>query len=99
MKPVYRITPRALSDLRNIGYYTFERYGKEQQKKYLLELDKRFLWLAKHPQIGKHRPDLCEGYYCYPQGSHIIFYLIHSAGIDIIGIPHQSMDINRYFER
>lgn len=98
MKPIYRVTPRAFKDLRDIGKYTNEKWGKEQRNKYLLDLDKRFAWLTKHPKLGKHRPDLCDGYYCYPQGAHLVFYLAHSQGIDIIGIPHKSMDIFIYFD-
>lgn len=98
MKPVYRITPRAFNDLKEIGRYTLKKWGKEQRNKYLLDLDSRFAWLANNPRLGKHRPDLSENYYCYPQGSHLVFYLIHPDGIDIIGVPHQSMDILIYFD-
>ncbi|MBS4049959.1 MAG: type II toxin-antitoxin system RelE/ParE family toxin [Methylomonas sp.] len=57
----YRITPRALSDLKSIGRYTTEKWGKPQRNRYLADLDKRFNWLAKHPHLGKHRADIAEG--------------------------------------
>jgi len=38
-----------------------------------------------------------DGYYSYPQGSHVIFYLVREGGIDIIGIPHQRKDVMTYF--
>lgn len=82
MTAIYRITPKALSDLKNIGRYTKEKWGKPQRNRYLTDLDKRFIWLAKHLHLGKHRPDIAEGYYCFPQGSHLIFYMINPFGID-----------------
>ena len=91
--PDFRITPRARDDLRNIGRYTLKIWGKKQRDIYLRNLDKRFQWLAQNPKSGKHRPDVQEGYYCFPQGSHLVFYIMRDSGIDIIGIPHQRMDI------
>lgn len=95
--PDFRITPRAKEDLKNIGRYTFKNWGKKQRDTYLTDLDKRFAWLARNPQLGKHRPDVQEGYYCFPQGSHLGFYLLREDGIDIIGVPHQNMDVQNYF--
>ncbi len=48
---------------------------------------------------GKHCSDIAEGHYCFPQGSHLIFYVFNPLGIDIIGIPHQSMDFAAYFDK
>ena len=93
----FRITPRAHRDLENIGHYTMNKWGKEQRNRYLRDIDRRFAWLAERPTAGKHRPDIQEGYYSFPQGAHLIFYLIHSSGIDIIGLPHREMDIQNYF--
>ena len=88
-----RVTPRAAKDLREIARYTLENWGRKQRDAYLRELDRRFLWLAEHPELGKSRPDVREGYHSYPQGSHVVFYLIRDDGIDIIGVLHQRMDM------
>jgi toxin ParE1/3/4 len=98
MKPIYRITPRALNDLKNIGRYTLKKWGKTQRNRYLSELDQRLAWLAEHPDLGKNRPDIDKNYYCYPHKSHIVFYTKNEGGINIIGIPHQAMDIAQYFD-
>ena len=47
---------------------------------------------------GRHRTDITEGYYSFPEGQHIVFYLCSHDGIDIIGIPHKDMDILSYFQ-
>ena len=87
----FRITPRARQDLIDIGRYTAERRDSRQRDDYLRELDRRFSWL------GRHRPDVRTGYFSFRQGSHVIFYLIRDGCIDIIGIPHQRMDVVDYF--
>ena len=94
----FRITPRAKVDLQNIGRYTENRWGKKQRNKYLIDLEKRFILLAKNPRIGKHRVDIRDSFYSFPQGEHVVFYIINQDGIDIIGIPHKEMDIISYFQ-
>jgi toxin ParE1/3/4 len=95
--PGFRITPRAQNDLKNIGRYSEQKWGKSQRNTYLKALEKRFEWLAVNPQFGKHRPDVAAGYYSFPQGEHVVFYLIGGKGIDIIGVPHKQMDTITYF--
>lgn len=96
MTAAFRITPRAFEDLRNIGRYTLKEWGKGQRDTYLKNLNKRFAWLAEQPLRGRHRPEITPGYYSFPEGSHVIFYLIGDNVIDIIGVPHQAMDIITY---
>ncbi len=98
MTRTFRITPRAQEELKNIGRYTLQQWGKKQRDKYLRDFDKRFSWLAQRPKTGKHRSDIEEGYYCYPQGSHLIFYTISTNHINIIGLPHKVMDTVNYFD-
>lgn len=92
-----RVTPRARDDLKNIGRYTERTWGKAQRNRYLKSIEARFHWLAENPLLGKHRTDICEGYYSFPEGQHVVFYLIGSNSIDIIGIPHKEMDTISYF--
>lgn len=99
MSRTYRITPRAADDIRSIGQYTQINWGRKQRNRYLRVLDKRFAWLAENPGMGKHRTDIKDGYYSYPEGSHVVFYLVREDGIDILGIPHQHMDVLNYFLR
>jgi len=93
----YKITPRAQEDLKNIGRYTENNWGKSQRNTYLKNLNNRFIWLAENPQLGRHRNDIADGYYSFPEGQHVVFYLIDKRAIHIIGIPHKDMDIISYF--
>lgn len=91
------LTHRALKDLHDIGRYTLQTWGRAQRDTYLRALDSRFAWLAAHPQRGRARDDVAPGYRCYPQGGHVIFYLISEDGIDVIGIVHQARDVLSHF--
>ena len=94
----YRVTPRAEEDLKSIGRYTQQHWGRAQRNAYLKNLENRFTWLAENPTHGRHRTDITEGYYSFPEGQHIVFYLRSQNSIDIIGIPHKDMDILSYFQ-
>jgi toxin ParE1/3/4 len=92
-KPRYTLRQLAKSDLEQIWLYTLQEWGIKQADGYVLALISRFEWLSENPQIGKRRNDIKQGYFCFPEGSHVIFYTVTSYGIDIIGIPHQRMDV------
>ena len=93
----FNLTNRAKEDLRGIWDYTFINRGEAQADHYVTTLYKRFEWLADRPRVGKHRADIREGYYCFPHGAHVVFYLIREDAIDIIGVPHKHLDIDSHF--
>jgi toxin ParE1/3/4 len=93
----YRLTERAVDDLRSIGRYTVERWGIDQRNKYLRQLNGRFAWLANNPRLGRSRTDISKDYYSFSEGEHLIFYRINGDAIEIIGIPHRQMDIPAFF--
>lgn len=66
---------------------------------YLKALLHRFDWLAEHPALGKPRDDVKQGYYCFPEGVHLVFYKLSEDCVEIIGIPHQRMDIVEYLKQ
>ena len=96
MNKLYRIRALAQSDLESIWLYTLEQWGADQASTYLEAIIQRFDWLVDNPLLGKQRDDIKKGYYCFPEGMHLIFYTIKDSQIEIIGIPHQSMDIIDY---
>lgn len=98
MKPAYTIRQSVVAELETIWLYTFEQWGVDQADHYTRSLLDRFSWLAKNPRAGKSRDDVKPGYFSFPEGRHIVFYLLGEEGIDIIGLPHQSMDIISYID-
>lgn len=94
----YRLTPRALTDLDQIADFTLAQWGERQAEKYLFDMGKRFAWLGRNPDAGRHRDEVGAGYRAYRQGSHLIFYIIDGDIVAVIGIPHGSMDLDAYFQ-
>ncbi len=93
MSAEYRLTLRAAEDLDAIADYTIKTWGLDQLERYLQSLNDRFEWLAQNPFAGRERDDVHRGYRSFPEGSHVIFYIVSGDHVDVIGIPHKSMDI------
>jgi toxin ParE1/3/4 len=91
----YRLTPSAKSDLIEIWNYTVETWGEKQAEKYLHDIEDKLNQLAANPGLGRQRPEIVPGYYSFPAREHIVFYLISDRHIDIIGILHGKMDIDK----
>ncbi len=98
MTAPFRLTPRAAADLNHIAGYTLRRWGRRQTTAYLMALSDRFAWLAEYPDIGRARPEILPELRSFREGSHIIFYRPRGTIVEIIGVPHMSMDIDSYFE-
>jgi len=94
----YSLRQQAQADLESIWIYSYQQWGTEQADQYIRSLLSRFTWLSENPQLGKQRTEIKPGYFCFPEGMHLIFYKITRNGIDIIGVPHQNMDIVSYFD-
>ena len=93
----YVLSELARLDIISIGDYTMDKWGPEQVSKYLSKLEQRLEWLSENRKAGKEREEVKEGYRSYPEGRHVIFYRIAEEGIEIIGLIHQSEDIEQYF--
>jgi toxin ParE1/3/4 len=89
----FTITNKAIADLKEIGRYTLEHWGREQRKLYLQMLDTSFQQLASNPLKGKDCSDIRIGYRKFIAGSHVIFYRQKTAEmIEIVRILHGHMD-------
>lgn len=89
----YILRKLAEQDLEEIWFYTFNQWGIDQADTYLNSIMSRFESLARQPGLGRKRDEVAEGYFSYPTGEHVIFYMISNDVVDIVGIPHHSMDI------
>ena len=94
----YRLTRRAESDLEGIADYTLREWGRSQMTAYVTTLIDRFDWLAENPKVGRARSEVFPGLRSFREGSHIVFYRERDALIEIVGVPHMSMDIDAYFD-
>lgn len=90
-----RLRPLAEADLEEIWLYTFKHWSLEQADKYISDLVSTMEHLACEDKTGR----MCsvrEGYFQYAVGSHIMFYRVTPAALDITRILHQRMDVERH---
>jgi toxin ParE1/3/4 len=92
----YRLRAHARNDLEVIWDYTLEQWGVQQAERYFEALFTCFDDLAANPQMGRQRDEVFPGIRGFPQGRHIVFYELDEAGIEIVGIVHQSADVDAY---
>lgn len=91
----YQIRPAAREDLKEVARHTERKRGRQQRYKYFNALELRFLWLAKNPQLGKHRNEIREGIYSFPEGCHIIYFEIQANTVIIVRVLYRLMDIKQ----
>jgi toxin ParE1/3/4 len=95
--PSFALTNLAKTDLKEIGHYTQERWGREQRILYLNMLDVCFQQLAANPLMGKDCSDIRNSYRKFSAGSHLIFYRKKSADmIEVVRILHYRMDVEMW---
>ena len=95
--PSFTLTNMAKADLKDIGRYTLNKWGREQGTHYLSILDACFRQLAENPLNGKDCSEIRSGYRKFNVGSHIIFYRqIVSDSIEIVRVLHGHMDVENY---
>jgi toxin ParE1/3/4 len=91
----YFFTNKAVSDLSQIGEYTYEFWSENQADKYYFELLSDCQYLANHQHTGKNYNEIHPEILGYKSGQHIIFYRIKSKNeIEITRILHSSMDLS-----
>lgn len=93
MTPRYDIRRRALAELDAVRDYTRDQWGAAQARKYVADLVRAFGMAARHPNrfpLVEGRPD---GLRRVRSGSHIVVFRTNAAGIEIVRILHERMDI------
>jgi len=93
----YRLRERAKTDLGSIWRHTAKHWGTKQADRYYRDLMALIQELATHPELGRRRDEVLPGTRSFPQGRHVVFYIATDAGVEIIGIPHHSEDVETYF--
>lgn len=92
----FRLTPAAQRDLSSIWDFTQDRWGPRQAESYTRELRAAVERVAEDPRRGRPCDEIREGYRRFGIGSHVLFYVESTAGVDIIRILHQRMDPTRH---
>lgn len=97
----YRLSKKAVIDLKNIWNYTFEKWSETQADKYYKMLIESFKEISKNSELGKKYSIIFEDLKGYKAGRHIVFYFERAEGIiEIVRILHEQMDLkNRLKEK
>jgi toxin ParE1/3/4 len=97
----YRLSKKAIFDLKSIWEYTFERWSENQADKYYQMLIECFDEVSSNPKSGKSYSIVFDDLKGYKAGRHVIFYIETEEGfIDILRILHERMDLkNRMKEK
>lgn len=89
----YRVSRRAAADLRDIGRFTQERWGRSARIDYLRRIALAFDQLAANPSMGRLRPEISNRIRTFPVGRHLVIYRDEGEGLMVvIRVVHQAMD-------
>jgi toxin ParE1/3/4 len=90
------LSPKAKSDLSDIWDDTLAEWGIEQAEKYLRDLSTAMQMQARDPSTAVDISDVRKGYRKFRSGSHVIFFRLTPAGIDVVRNLHQRIDFERH---
>ena len=93
--PDYVLSNKAESDLTEIYVYSFRAFGEAKDDSYFLGLRDFLQELADNPHLGRSAAYLRTGLFCPRYARHIVFYMAEAAGIFVVRILHDAMDIQR----
>ncbi len=57
-------------------------------------LERRTMLLARHPEIGRERPDIAPGVHYLVSGNYLILYRIGEDRVEIVRYVHGRRDLN-----
>ena len=90
------LSPRAQADLEEIWDYTAATRDTEQAEIYVRLLQEAIGAIAENPRRGRPCDEIRSGYRRYSAGSHVLFYRLVDAGIDVVRILHSRMDFEQH---
>jgi toxin ParE1/3/4 len=97
--PNYKLTNKAIKDLKSIWNYTFDTWSENQADKYYEQILKYCERLSAEPEKGKKYFGLIDGLRGSKINKHIIFYReISKNTIEIERVLHEQMDLKSHLE-
>ena len=90
------LSPRAQRDIDGIWNFTAERFGAGQAETYIRAIEGAVRTIAEEPRRGRACDDVRAGYFKFPVGSHVLFFRLIDANVDIVRILHASMDFGSH---
>ncbi len=85
-------TSRAEEDLIEVWVH-IARDDPRAADRILDELERRTMLLARHPEIGRERPDIAPGVRYMAAGSYLILYRLSEDQVEIVRYVHGRRDL------
>jgi toxin ParE1/3/4 len=90
---IINIGRKAKADIVAIWKYTAREHGVEAADTYIGDLDRTMAMALEFPHIGSDYSEIRDGYRKLKSGAHLIFYIPHGDGIEIIRLLHERADV------
>lgn len=82
----------AKSDLKEIYFYSYNKWGDGKAVEYLMQIDAGLQELISYPRLGKSRDSIRKGYRSIQVNHHVIYYRVEEENdINIIRVLHERM--------
>ena len=90
----YKLTKKAVQDLKQIWNYTFDNWSEKQADKYYKQIIKHCSKVANNPRDGRSYHHLINGLMGSKVNKHIVFYRHQTQDeIEVARILHERMDL------
>ena len=87
---------KAIDDLNDIWYYTFEKWSVKQADKYYTTIKLACHGIGQNPDVGNEYDGINKNLLGLKSGKHIIFYQSLSEDkTEVIRILHERMDLKK----
>lgn len=87
------LSRKANAEIAAIWDYTAREHGIDQADNYVAAMDRVMAMALQFPEIGADYSVVRKGYRKLLSGSHLIFYISHDDGIEIMRVMHVREDI------
>lgn len=94
----YVLSNKADGDLTEIYLYSHRTFGAAKADAYFLSLCDCLQALADNPRRGRSAGINPPGLHCHRHARHIVFYMVEDAGIFVVRVLHDAMDIPRHID-
>ena len=90
----FKLTKKAVQDLKQIWNYTFDKWSEKHADKYYKEIIVHCSKVSNNPTVGRHYVILQSGLRGSNVNKHIVFYRqLAKDEIEVVRILHERMDL------
>ena len=87
------ILPTAEADIAAIWDYGVREHGVDAANRYVARISHSLELALQFPSMGSDYGEVRKGYRKLASGDHLIFYIPHDGGIDVVRVLHGRMDV------